>query len=233
MRCLKAAFSILVFALSGCSAMQTAIEFSDLELVSNTRRPVFLRGEDSKNLFLTVDCPVQEWAALPGSLGQELNAKGYNLVASRDDADVIMAIQIRSGDIEKHSARAVQGRRDATAGVTGVGGGALGYLVSNGDPVSTIAAGLGGMVVGGIADVTINSWVYMGILEVNGDILVVERLKGAKGDWWNPANNTGKETETAVTVRAKQSGLKWEEVAAPIGDKLKAQLATVLPARNQ
>ena len=228
------ALSMLLFcflALSGCSAMQTAIEFSDLELVANTRRPVFLRDDASRNLFLTVDCPIQEWASLPTALAQDFTGKGYTIVTSRDDADIIMAVQIRSGDVEKHSARAVQGRRDATAGTSALGGGALGYLVSSGDPVSAVAAGLGGLVVGGVADVTINSWVYMGILEVNGDVLVVERLKGAKGDWWNPVNNAAKETETAVTVRAKQSGLKWEEVASPIGDKVQAQLASILPAK--
>lgn len=212
--------------------MQTAMEFSDLELVANTRRPVFLRNDSSRNLFLTVDCPVQEWASLPSSLAQELAGKGYNIVTSRDEADVIMAVQVRSGEVEKHSARAVQGRRDATAGTSALAGGGLGYLVSNGDPVTSIAAGLGGLVVGGVADVTINSWVYMGILEVNGDVLVVERLTGAKGDWWNPGNNAAKETETAVTVRAKQASLKWEDVAAPIGDKLQTQLASVLPAKK-
>ncbi len=212
--------------------MQTAIEFSDLELVANTRRPVFLRDTASRNLFLTVDCPVQEWASLPSSLAQELANKGYNIVTSRDEANVIMAVQIRSGEIEKHSARAVQGRRDATASTSALAGGGLGYLVSNGDPVTSIAAGLSGLVVGGVADVTINSWVYMGILEVNGDVLVVERLTGAKGDWWNPTNNAAKETETAVTVRAKQASLKWDEVATPIGNKLEAQLASVLPAKK-
>lgn len=232
MKRLKIVFLLFAFCLAGCSAMQTAVEFSDLELVANTRRPVFLRNDTSRNLFLTVDCPVQEWATLPSQLAQELTSKGYNIVTSRETADVIMAVQIRRGDVEKHSARAVQGRRDATAGTSALAGGGLGYLVSNGDPVTAIASGLGGLVVGGIADVTLNSWVYMGILEINGDMLVVERLKGAKGDWWNPANDAAKETETAVTVRAKQSGLKWEEVASPIGNKLESQLASVLPARK-
>lgn len=233
MRRLMVAILLFALGLSGCSAMQTAVEFSDLELVANTRRPVFLRDEAARNLFLVVDCPVQEWSGLPPALAKDFEQKGYHIVTSRSEADIIMAIQLRRGDVEKHSARAVQGRRDATAGTSALGGGALGYLVSSGDPVSAIASGLGGMVVGGVADVTINSWVYMGILEVNGDILVVERLKGAKGEWWKSSQETAKETETAVTVRAKQSGLKWEEVASPIADKLQTQLASVLPARKQ
>lgn len=230
---LKVIFLLLVFCVSGCSSMQTAIEFSELELVANTRRPVFLRDEASSNLFLTVDCPIHEWTSLPPTLARELEQKGYTIVSSRNDADIIMAVQLRRGDVEKHSARAVQGRQDATASTSALGGGALGYLVSSGDPVSAIASGLGGLAVGGVADITINSWVYLGILEVNGDILVVERLKGAKGEWWaSTLPDAAKETETAVTVRAKQSGLKWEEVASPIADKLQGQLASVLPARK-
>ena len=230
---LRIACLLFIFFGFGCSAMQTAAEFSELELVANTRRPVFLRNESSRNLFLTVDCPIQEWSTLPSSLAREFENKGFKMVASRDDAEIIMAIQIRRGDIEKHSARAVQGRRDATAATSALGGGTLGYLASSGDPVTAIASGLGGLVVGGLADVTINSWVYMGILEVNGEVLVIERLDGAKGQWWDTTKGAAKETETAVTVRAKQSGLEWAEVAAPIMEKLRVQLITVLPERNK
>lgn len=233
MRPLKIAIVLFVIALSGCSAMQTAMEFSDLELVANTRRPVFLKDDASRKVFLVVDCPVHEWASLPPALAKDFERKGYAIVTSRNDADIIMAIQLRRGDVEKHSARAVQGRKDATASTSALAGGALGYLVSNGDPVSAISSGLGGLVAGGVTDITINSWVYMGILEVNGDILVVERLTGAAGEWWKPVlTGTAKETETAVTVRAKQSGLKWEQAASAIAEKLRAQLASVLPDKK-
>ena len=223
-----------VFSLSGCAAIQTEIEFADLDIVSNTQVPVFLRNEKSQNLFLVVENPIQEWKSLSLNLAQSYEAKGYKIVTEREKADLILAVRVQNNkDIHKNSARAVQGTRGLEAGVGSVAGASLGYLVSNGDPVSTIASGIGGLVVGGLADVTINSWVYKGVLEVNGDVVVLERKPNVKKDkWWLSEDGIMKETNTKVTVRATQSRLTWDKAAIPVGDRITMELKGVLPDYN-
>ena len=219
----------VLFLISGCSAIQTAVEFSDLELMGSTQRPVFLRNEETKKLFVLLDCPIKEWVSLNDKLVQGYANKGYTIANSREEADLIMVMLVRNdNDVQKHSARAVQGR-DATASGSAVASGAVGYVVSAGDPATALLSGVGGLVVGGLADITINSWVYMGILEVKGDILVVEAKDSKIPSWWKEPNEILNETSTAISVRAKQSGLKWEESASQIETKFYQQAMSILP----
>lgn len=221
---------LALFLFSGCSALQTAVEFSDLELMGSTQRPVFLRNEETKKLFLLMDCPIAEWSGLKNKLSQGFTDKGYTIVDSRDDADLIMVMLVRNdNEVQKHSARAVQQGRDATASGSALAGGAVGYAVSSGDPATALLSGVGGLVVGGLADITINSWVYMGILEVKGDILVVEAKDKKIPEWWKEKVTTLNETSTSISVRAKQSGLKWENAAPQIEDKFYQQAMSILP----
>lgn len=223
-------YLLVLFLLSGCSALQTAVEFSDLELMGSTQRPVFLRNEKTKKLFLVEDCPIAEWHGLKNKLTQGFTEKGYTIVDSHDEADLIMVMLVRNdNEVQKHSARTVQGR-DATASGSALAGGAVGYAVSSGDPATALLSGVGGLVVGGLADITINSWVYMGILEVKGDILVVEAKDRKTSGWWKEKDTILNETSTSISVRAKQSGLKWENAAPQIEDKFYQQAMSVLPS---
>lgn len=219
----------------GCSAIQTSIEFADLEISGNTQQPVFIRNPQSQKLFLIVDCPIKEWASIPTQIAQGYENKGYAIVTKREDADLIMAVQVHNAnDVQKRSARAMQGGRDGTAGAGAIAGTGVGYLISKGDPVSTVASTLGGLTVGALTDFTINSWVYLGVLEVKGDILVIEKGKTKnKNNWWTTESSIFKETETAVTVRAKQAGLTWDKSSGPIGAKFTELAISVLPEHKK
>lgn len=215
---------ILSVQLTGCSTMQTYAEYADLDVRSVALKPVFFRHSANK-LFLQVDCPVVEWKGMESTLAKGFTGKGYQLVAEAVQADIILHIQVRNGQVEKHSARAVQGR-DHTAGVGAIAGAGGGYIVSSGDPLSTIVGSVGGLVVGGLVDVTLNSWAHLGILEARADILVLERAGKAPD---NPEAIMWRETETSVITKAKQAGLEWKVAAPRIEESLAKQIVSVLP----
>ena len=217
---------ILVFVLPflGCATMQTYAEYGDLDVRSITLKPIFLKN-DGKKLSLRVDCPVTEWTGLEDNLTKGFANKGYQIVAESVQADVIIYIQVRNGQIEKHSARAVQGR-DHTAGAGAIAGAGSGYIISSGDPLSAVAGAVGGLLVGGLVDVTLNSWAHLGILEARADMLVLER-EGKAPD--NPQATKWRESETSVITKAKQAGLDWKEAAPRIGESLTTQIISILP----
>ena len=77
-----------------CAAIQTSIEFADLELVANTQEPVFLRNENSRKLLLVMENPVPEWSGMAVRLANAYEQRGYIITTNREDADLILAIKI-------------------------------------------------------------------------------------------------------------------------------------------
>lgn len=217
-----------VCLLPACAAMQTSTEYSTLDVKAATERPVFLRY-GARKVMLNFECPVTELADLPQQVKGALVNRGYQLVASEAEADLILDVRVRNQALTKHSARAVQGRNDPTTGAGAALGVGAGYVVSGGDPVSTVVGGASGLVVGGLADVTINSWVHLGVLDIEAHVLAREKIpdSGRKA-----APVAYKETETRVTVRAKQAGLKWEDAAPLIQSALLQEFTGLLPANT-
>ena len=224
-------FVIFLFSvtLTGCATMQTYAEYGDLDVRAATVKPIFLRQE-GKKLFVRVDCPVLEWKGMEANITKGFEGKGYQLVPESVQADIILDIQIRSGQMEKHSARAVQGR-DHTSGGGALAGAGAGYIISSGDPLSSVAGAVGGLVVGGLVDVTLNSWAHLGVLEARADILALENA--GKAPKTKEADNATmwRETETAVIVKAKQAGMKWEDAAPKIEESMAAQIVSILPKK--
>lgn len=225
----KVFFCLVVFSsiLLGCAAARTSLEYSDLDISAINDRPVFLRNSASRKIFLNVDCPVIEWKDLEKNLANGFASKGYQIVAE-SDADILIDVLIRNmNDVRKYSANQVQSR-DGTAAGGGLVGAGTGALASGGDPASTIAGAVGGFVVGGIADVTVNSWVHLGVLEVTSAVLVREKLPAEQPK----AKATWKETQTGVLVKAKQAGLTWTDAAKPIEAKMQQQILAILPDKK-
>lgn len=218
--CFRILFGCLLFALAGCSAIQTSIEYSDLDVKASVERPVFLRHRPA-TLFFVLECPIVEFTALRTSLESEYHKRGYRIVENEETADVVMFIRVGDKSLTKFSARAAQGRRDATTSTGALAGAGTGYL-SGGNVVGTVVGGIAGMTVGALTDATINSWVHLGVLDLDTGVLVREKAPSSQLPEY-------RETETAVNIRAKQAGIKWDEAAPAIQDSLASSLSRLLP----
>lgn len=232
--------------LTGCSAMQTAIEYKELEVNATTERPLFTKYQP-KTLYLVIDNPLIEFGSLKQSLETRYQSLGYTLLALEGStpaeleasqnkalttADLVLAIRIGDRTLEKFSARAAQGHRDVTASAGALAGAAAGFASGPGDPVSTVIGGIAGLTIGAVADVTINSWVHLGILDINADVFARERLPAELA---KSARKRGedefREGITRVNVRARQAQIKWEEAAPAIEAALVQELGRILPPR--
>lgn len=212
--------------LTACAAMQTSSEFKDLELNSSLDRPVFLANRDARKLFLEMDCPLIEWQhTFKDQVANGLTAKGYQLTTKPEEADLVMTVLVRkAGELEKTSARRVQGSAAPTIGGSTVVGAGVGAFGSKGDPMATIAGAAGGLVVGSVVDATVNSWVYLGALEIDAFIEVKENAPGSQTEV--------KKTDTRATARARQANLKWEEASEAIKGALVKQIVMSLPKKQ-
>ena len=246
MRFLSVFLLLSMTFLTGCAAMQTAIEFSDLDVRATAERPIFTRHQP-KTLHLIIDNPVIEFASLGQSLEARYRALGYELLTiegntpaereasqrrALENADMIVVIRIGDSTMEKFSARAAQGRHDPTIAVAGAGGAVVGAISSPGDPMSSVIGAAAGLALGVVADVTINSWVHLGVLDVNADVFVRERRPAAQA---KAAVARGEdvfhESVTRVNVRARQAQLKWADAAPTIEQALIQELGRLIPSR--
>jgi hypothetical protein len=218
-----------ILTLSGCSAMQTAVQYKDLDITTTTERPVFLRHHPQK-LFLSLDNPVSEFSTLRGKLEDRYrNQGGYDIVESEADADVLLYIRIGDRQHGKISARAVQGHRDMTASGGALAGAAAGFISGPTDPVSAVVGAVAGAAAGAVGDITINSLVHLGILDLQADILAREKLPAKIAAEQKTVEDPYRESDSRITVRAKQANIKWEEAAEPIEEALAGELGRILP----
>ena len=202
--------------LTACAAVQTSYEYADLDIKTASEKPVFIRNSSLNTLHLRIDCPVTEFQNLSRNLTLAFESKGYRIVPE-SEAGVIIDILVRDNGVARYSARAVQGRKDHTVGAAALTGTGAGYL-SSGDLVGAVTGGFVGLAAGGVADVTLNSWVHLGVLDINAAVLVREKEGSAY-----------RESQTVVTVRAKQEGLKISKAAPFVEAALVKELSNILP----
>jgi hypothetical protein len=223
--------SCLIF-LIGCSAMQTAVQYKELDVTTATERPVFLRHNPQK-LFLFLDNPVVEFASLHGKLETRYQNEGYTLVDHEDAADLLLYIRVGDRKHEKISARAVQGHRDMTASSGALAGAATGFISGPTDPVSAVVGAVAGAAIGAVGDITINSLAHLGILDLQADILAREKLPAELSSQRKKLGEDAyRESESRITVRAKQANIKWEDAAEAIEEALANELGRILPPRQ-
>jgi hypothetical protein len=222
------------------------MEFSELDVRATTERPLFTRYQP-KTLHLVLDNPVIEFASLGQSLEARYRALGYDLLIVKgntpaereasqrralETADLVVVIRIGDSSMEKFSARAAQGRHEPTIAVAGAGGAVAGFLSSPSDPISSVVGAAVGLTLGAVVDVTINSWVHLGVLDVNADVFARERLPAAQAKAAAAkGEDVFRESITRVNVRARQAQLKWENAAPAIEAALSQELGRLIPPR--
>jgi len=213
-------FIMLTSLLCGCAAMETSSQYAKLEMSSSLDRPVFLQNPASKTVFIEMDCPVIEWPDIKERVGQGLATKGYSMASNAEMADIIMWVQVRkAGEMEKFTAQQINGKPRPGVGEAI----AASAFFSGGNPVSAVRAGVSRVALDPVMNATINTWVYLGVLEVDAYVHIKES---------NPSDRTQiKESDTRATARARQANLKWEEASGPVQDALVHQIINTLPKK--
>jgi hypothetical protein len=212
--------------------MMTSIEYAELDIVTTTERPIFLRYQPV-SLYLALDNPVVEFAGLEEKLKAKYATSGYVLAEKAEEADLILYIQIGDRQHRKISARAVQGHSDMTASGGALAGAAAGFISGPTDPVSAVVGAVAGAAIGAVGDITINSLAHLGILDLQAGILAREKLPPALAAQRLKLGQDGyHDSESEVTARAKQANISWEKAAGAIEDALAAELGRILPQRT-
>ena len=222
----KIVLSVLCCLFMGCAAAKTAATYKNLDVTATTERQIFL-SHAPKTVFLTVESPIKEFSGLAQQLSVNFTSKGYTMASSPEQADLLMAVRLTNMKEEKISARKLHGPDPAPVGAGAVAGSAIGY-VKNGIP-GAIVGGVAGTAAGVVADLTINSWVHLGVLDVYGNVQLQERIPREVREKNQPEF---KDSGTMVWLRAQQAGLDWTASAPAVQQALIAELSRLLPYRK-
>ena len=236
------AFVFAAVFLTGCAAIDTAIEFKDLKLYSYSGDPIILETKP-RTAFVEVKAP-PELAGLKQSVESKIRGKGLELLESPDNADLAIFVVLGDANLEETSAKRLS---QYGAGSTAVGGTLAGAGVgalSRGSVSGAVAGATVGLVGGSLADLTVNNWVKLGDLRVKADVLVKERMAAKMKTKFESVTKSGSATTTSQTslekddnylrhhitiqVRAQKVNLKWEDCAEPMRQKLVDEITTFI-----
>jgi hypothetical protein len=232
------AFAFFAVYLSGCAAIDTAIEFKDLKLFSYSGDPIILETKP-RTAYVDVKAPV-ELAGLKQAIESKIRGKGIELVDSDASADLAIFVVLGDANLEETSAKRVSQYGTGSTAAGGMVGGAGVGALSRGSLSGAVAGATIGLVGGSVADLTVNNWVKLGDLRVKADILVKERVPESVKTKVESTTKSGAGTttsqerlekndnylrhQTSVQVRAQKTNLKWEDCAEPMRQKLAQEI---------
>jgi hypothetical protein len=193
---------ISITALSGCSAVSTAVKKRNLDVQTQMSETIWLDpvSNDKRTVFVQVRNTTDKAIDLTPALSQKLTQKGYQVVTTPDTAHYWVQTNILK--LEKMDLRDAQGFLASGYGA-GVSGAALGALAtasmtSHGNTIA--AGGLVGAAVGLVADAMVEDVNYAMIT----DVQIVEKTdqEVTTSEQANLKNGTAGTTNTVINSKA-------------------------------
>ncbi|ENM5770900.1 complement resistance protein TraT [Vibrio mimicus] len=229
-----------VMALSGCSAVTTAVKKRDLEVQTKMSETIWLDpvGADKRTIYVQVRNTTDKPIDIRDSLISKLSRKGYRVVQDPDAAHYWLQTNILK--LDKMDLRDAQSLLSSGYGA-GISGAALGALATGAltSHDNTLAAGgLLGATVGLVADAMVEDVNYALIT----DVQIVEKTdqpvqsteqanikSGSSGSTHTTLTTTDnkKRVQTRILSNANQVNLAFEEAAPALVDGLTTSISGV------
>ncbi|MBF4374147.1 complement resistance protein TraT [Vibrio anguillarum] len=229
-----------VMALSGCSAVTTAVKKRNLEVQTQMSETVWLDpvGADKRTVFVQVRNTTDKPIDIMDALSTKLSNKGYRVVQDPDAAHYWVQTNILK--LDKMDLREAQGFLSSGYGA-GISGAALGALATGAftSHNNTLAAGgLIGATVGLVADAIVEDVNYAMIT----DVQIVEKTdqQVQTTEQANIKSGSSSSTQTTLTTldnkkrfqtrilsNANQVNLEFEEAKPALVDGLTTSISGV------
>ncbi len=176
--CTLMALVAFTIVLSGCAGLQTAIEYKDPQVKTQSSDPIFLDVYDPTTIFVRFDngSGHPDLSKIAEQVKANIREKGHTIVNSPVKAEIILHAKVLNAKKMSKSAHRlatgpINNHKGALAG--GLGGAAIG-TATNGGTGAMVGAGAGA-VGGGLADTVINSMVKKGTITLVLDMQIAKR----------------------------------------------------------
>ena len=227
-------------ALSGCSAMGTAIKKRNLEVKTQMSETIWLEPSNNKTVYLQIkNTSDKDMSGLQAKIASAVTSKGYQVVSNPDTAGYWIQANVLKAD--KMDLRESQGwlSRGYEGAVTGAALGAGITAYNSSSAGATLGVGLAAGLVGMAADAMVEDVNYTMIT----DVQIAERTKtqvqtdnvavlrqGTSGAKVQTSTETGNQLkyQTRVVSNANKVNLKFPEAQPVLEDQLAKSIANIL-----
>lgn len=201
--------SIVIFSsvISGCAAIHTSIAKRHLDVQTKMSDPLFLSvpDHDQKKLFIRVRNTSARMLSIEGTLKEAFREKGFTLARRPKSAHYTIDVQIlRIEKADPTSADRALARGFGGAIGGAVAGGVMGR-VAGGHRLTTVLAGVGGLI-GGLTGTVSNALVKDTTYMVITDVEVTERLPTEQASFKLTTNNAQGSSARVVQTFNKKTG---------------------------
>lgn len=219
----------LIFAVvfvSGCAAMQTAIEHRHLETNTRLSKTIFLDPVEpsKKTIYLSVKNTSDEELDITCPLTECLVAQGYRVVKDSTKAHYLLQANIlKVGKMSQAASQAALGGGYGSA-LVGLGTGvSVGALTGNGNAM--ISGGLIGGAVSFAADSLVKSVNYTMIT----DVQISERTSGKVTEQFNAKLQNGTASNTTQTYSQETQYRRYRTRIVSNADKVNLKFTDARP----
>ncbi|WP_279586655.1 complement resistance protein TraT [Oceanimonas baumannii] len=228
-------------ALSGCSAMHTAIKKRDLEVQTQMSDTIWLDpvSGSAKTVYLQIRNTSDKDMQIAEKLRQNFEQKGYTVTNNADHAHYwvqMNVLKVDKMDLREANSYLTSGYG---AGLTGATAGALAAGYGYNSSGAAVAGGIVGGIIGIAADAMIEDVNYTMITDlqisekVNGKVSVNSQGALAQGNAGSTNVSYSKESnrmryQTRVVSTANKVNLEFEEAKLALEDNLARSVGGIL-----
>ncbi|AEY00249.1 conjugal transfer surface exclusion protein TraT [Oceanimonas sp. GK1] len=230
-----------ILALSGCSAMHTAIKKRDLEVKTQMSDTIWLDpvSGSAKTVYLQIRNTSDKDVQIAEKLRQNFEQKGYTVTTDANSA--YYWVQMNVLKVDKMDLREANSYLSSGygAGLTGAAAGALAAGYGYNSSGAAVAGGIVGGIIGIAADAMVEDVNYTMITDlqisekVNGKVSVNSQGALAQGNAGRTNVSYSKESnrmryQTRVVSTANKVNLEFEEARVALEDNLARSVGGIL-----
>jgi hypothetical protein len=218
---------------SGCAATQVALEHHSLKVQTCMSHTIYLDAEkpSERTVLLDIKNTSDKNVEIEGLLRKRLEAKGYTVVSSPEQASYILQANVLRVGLEDPSALRVSSYSGTDAVAAGAAGGAaIGSAIGGGG--WNDASGYGG-VIGGVAagavDLVSGSLVKNVTYSMITDVQIMERTQEKVDQTINSNLEQGSGTHVTQTSSSERERRRYQTRIVSTANRVNLSFAKALP----
>jgi len=221
---------LLIFTLSGCAAMTTAIEHRNLEVESRMSDTIFIDpvGPELKTVFLQIKNTSDKDIDIESVISSEIISKGYRIESDPDKAHYLLQANVlfigkaKPADLQQALAGGYGG---LVGGLLGAG---IGHSASDSSSGYLIGGGIGALT-GGLTERITNALVKNVIYSMVTDVQISERTKTTVEQEIGSDLSQGSQTKIKQVMKTKENFKRFRTRVVSKANKVNLDFEEALP----
>ncbi|MBW2646195.1 MAG: complement resistance protein TraT [Deltaproteobacteria bacterium] len=221
---------MLIFMLSGCAAMTTAIEHRELEVRSKMSDTIFLDPvkPELKTVFLQIKNTSDKDIDIKSVISSEIISKGYRIESDPDKAHYLLQANVlfvgKAKPVDLQQALA-GGYGGLVGGLVGAG---MGHSMSRSPSGYLVGGGIGALA-GGLTEHVANALVKNVVFSIVTDVQLSERTKAVVEQEIGSDLSQGSQTKIKQVVKTTENFKRFRTRVVSEANKVNLDFEEALP----